>query len=180
MKKGLWIPAEILQIEELTAGEKITLAVIFSYSQGNKGACVAKNTTIAEVGGLSLSTVSHCIPSIINKGFLKETGGRQARELRPVLYPEQKAKIAEQQKAKIADSKGKNCLMKRQNLPNEKAKIADSFIYKETIEETVKKQGYISPDENLKNEGSFFDEKTGNVTDNERILSEFWKQELGV
>lgn len=181
MKKGLWMPAEILRIEELNATEKIILSVIFSFSQGQKGVCNAKNNTIAEAGGVSLSAVSHYIPAIKKKGYLAERGTKQARELIPIFPAAKSANFAEHQKANFAEQIGKPCRTNRQTLPNKSANFAEPFIYKETVKKQEKKQGYISPAQNLKNEEEKIkDGEAGNAQNNERFLSDFWKQELGL
>lgn len=66
--EGLWIPKEILQIEELNSSEKIILAEITALSKD--GRCTASNRHIAEVTGIGQRYVEKILPKLKKKGYI--------------------------------------------------------------------------------------------------------------
>tara|TARA_R110002020_G_scaffold153128_7_gene332281 strand:+ start:932 stop:1606 length:675 start_codon:yes stop_codon:yes gene_type:complete len=65
--KGIWIPREIWVSKELTMQEKVFLAEI--HSLDNEHGCIASNAYFAEFFGLSKSSVTRVISSLVGKGF---------------------------------------------------------------------------------------------------------------
>jgi len=67
--KGIWIPREIWVSKEMTMQEKVFLAEI--HSLDNEQGCIASNAYFAEFFGLSKSSVTRVISSLVEKGFCK-------------------------------------------------------------------------------------------------------------
>ena len=67
--KGIWIPREIWVSKEMTMQEKVFLAEI--HSLDNEQGCIASNSYFAEFFGLSKSSVTRVISSLVDKGFCK-------------------------------------------------------------------------------------------------------------
>ncbi len=67
--KGIWIPREIWVSKEMTMQEKVFLAEI--HSLDNEQGCIASNAYFAEFFGLSKSSVTRVISSLVDKGFCK-------------------------------------------------------------------------------------------------------------
>ena len=65
--KGIWIPVEIWEHQEISLQEKVFLAEIDSLS-GDKG-CWANNRYFSEFFQLSTRRVSDIINSLVKKGF---------------------------------------------------------------------------------------------------------------
>lgn len=91
--KGIWIPREIWESNELTLQEKVFYVEIDSLDNGNKG-CYANNNYFAKFFGVSTTRVSLIIKQLIDKGFItsqinvKEGNKRMLKtSLRKVKYP---------------------------------------------------------------------------------------------
>ena len=70
MKRGVWIPEQILHDDRLTATEKIILSVIISLDQSQDG-CWASNKYIAKHCHCSVSKVSAAVSKMLKRGYLK-------------------------------------------------------------------------------------------------------------
>ena len=83
--KGLWIPLDILQTYELSASEKLVLAVIIGLSK--EGQCIASNQYIADVVGLSVDWVKKIIPKLERKEYIRAKKYRDEKKMiRRVIY----------------------------------------------------------------------------------------------
>lgn len=69
--KGIWIPREIWLSEKLSIQEKVFLAEI--HSLDNEIGCIASNAYFAEFFGMSKSSVSRIISTLVEKGFCEVT-----------------------------------------------------------------------------------------------------------
>ena len=69
--KGIWIPKEIWESKEISMQEKVFLAEI--HSLDNEQGCIASNAYFAEFFGLSKSSVSRIVSSLVKKKLIKVT-----------------------------------------------------------------------------------------------------------
>ena len=84
--KGLWVPLELLQNEELTPSEKLVLAEIFALSKD--GQCTASNQHIADVVGLGVRYVEKITASLAKKEYIKTKLFRDEKKIiRRVIIP---------------------------------------------------------------------------------------------
>jgi uncharacterized phage protein (TIGR02220 family) len=67
--KGIWIPKEIWESKGMSMQEKIFLAEI--HSLDNEQGCIASNAYFAEFFGLSKSSVSRIVSSLVKKNLIK-------------------------------------------------------------------------------------------------------------
>ena len=66
--EGIWVPLEILKLEDLSMSEKVILAVIEALD--NKNGCFASNDYIAKVLGVKARRISAAISSLKEKGYV--------------------------------------------------------------------------------------------------------------
>lgn len=181
MRKGLWIPNEILRLDSLNITERYVLSVIFSFASGSKGVCTARNSTIAEAGRMSVSTVNHTIPTLISKGFLIKKGRVQNRVLSVNLSEVTTAESATVTTAESATHSCKSCNTLLQNLQYTTAESAEAFIkIKERDKERYKEGVYIAPAEIKNEEGDLINDEGRNEEEHEQFLHDFWCKELGL
>ena len=123
MKKesGLWIPLEVLKINNLNSSEKMILAAIVNFSNGKDGKCTAYNSTLAKNLNLSLSTVNHVIPALKSKGYITVQGRGCDRTIT--------LQTLQEDTANLAGTYCKPCNKILQTLQEDTANLADSLIY---------------------------------------------------
>ena len=68
--KGIWLPAEIWQAQDLSLLEKVLLAQVDNLSQKDKG-CFASNAYLANFFGVSARHISNSLSNLAKKGLLK-------------------------------------------------------------------------------------------------------------
>lgn len=66
---GIWVSAELLEIEELTLSEKIMTAYIIGLSQ-KEGFCMARNRHLADHLGITERSVTNLIASLTSKQYI--------------------------------------------------------------------------------------------------------------
>lgn len=181
MKKGLWIPNEILHLEDLNITEKHVLAVIFSFASGSKGMCTARNSTIAEAGRVATTTVEHNVSKLISKGYLIKKGRVQNRVLTVNLMNSTSVQHTEATSVQHTED---SCTSYRSVPPNiQKTSVqhTEAFIkIKERDKERYKEGVYIAPAENKNEEGNLINDERTNEEDHEQFLHDFWCKELGL
>ena len=79
--KGIWIPREIWLSEDLTIGQKVMLAEIWSLEHPEKG-CYASNDYFAGFFRLSERQVSRVINELIEKGYVSSSIDQSAYQKR--------------------------------------------------------------------------------------------------
>lgn len=67
--EGIWIPLDILQLEDLSISEKVVLAVIKALD--NENGCFASNEYIANVIGVKARRISAAVSSLKKKGYIR-------------------------------------------------------------------------------------------------------------
>lgn len=77
---GLWIPAEIWNLKELSITERVLLALIANLSQGPIG-CFASNRYLSDSIGLSPESVKKYLQRLAAAGLLKISNENQQRKL---------------------------------------------------------------------------------------------------
>jgi len=86
--KGIWIPKEILAIEDIGTTEKMILSVILALDKN--GGCKANNRYFAELLGISKTRVSLIIRNLFNKSYIgyisKVKGGIKENEKRVLNF----------------------------------------------------------------------------------------------
>lgn len=70
--KGIWIPIEIWEAEDLSWNEKILLMEIDSFTAQGKD-CFISDERVAEIIGVGVRSASTMISNLINKGYIKKT-----------------------------------------------------------------------------------------------------------
>ena len=97
--KGIWIPKEIWESNEISMQEKIFLAEI--HSLDNEVGCIASNAYFAKFFNLSKSSVSRVISSLAKKNLIsvsliyKENKEVDKRIIRCVSYGNKEVKVIE-------------------------------------------------------------------------------------
>lgn len=97
--KGIWIPKEIWESNEISMQEKIFLAEI--HSLDNEQGCIASNAYFAKFFNLSKGSVSRIVSSLKNKGYIsvnltyKENKEVDKRIIRCISYGNKEVKIVE-------------------------------------------------------------------------------------
>ena len=121
--KGIWIPREIWVSTEMTMQEKVFLAEI--HSLDNEQGCIASNAYFAEFFGLSKSSVTRVISSLVEKGFCKvnliykNNKEVDKRVIRTSKYGDKEVKVVkevvqvEAKKSSVGLSKDDEVLIKR-------------------------------------------------------------------
>ena len=84
--KGIWIPIEIWEAQDLSWNEKILLMEIDSFTTKGKD-CFISDEYISELLGVNLVNANRNVSSLIKKGYIKKTrfDGRR-RYLESLLY----------------------------------------------------------------------------------------------
>lgn len=89
--KGVWIPLEILNNDNLSDKEKILYSIILSLSI-ETGYCYANNRYFSKILNITMGRVSKLISSLKNKGFIEvkliyedDSKKIDRRELRPMV-----------------------------------------------------------------------------------------------
>lgn len=84
---GLWIPAEIVENDEVAWLEKCIYAYIHSLSKSERG-CFASNKHFGKIFHISASSASRCISHLVKANLVKEDtalfNGRE-RILKPTV-----------------------------------------------------------------------------------------------
>lgn len=70
--KGIWIPIEIWEAEDLSWNEKILLMEIDSFTSQGKD-CFISDERVAEILGVGIRSASTMVANLINKGYIKKT-----------------------------------------------------------------------------------------------------------
>ena len=70
--KGIWIPIEIWEAQDLSWNEKILLMEIDSFTAQGKD-CFISDERVAEIIGVGVRSASTMISNLINKGYIKKT-----------------------------------------------------------------------------------------------------------
>lgn len=70
--KGIWIPIEIWEAEDLSWNEKILLMEIDSFTSQGKD-CFISDEKVAEILGVGIRSASTMVANLINKGYIKKT-----------------------------------------------------------------------------------------------------------
>lgn len=99
--KGIWIPIEIWEAEDLSWNEKILLMEVDSFTSKGRD-CYISDEYIAGLVGVSERTARNLVSGLIEKGYIAKTrfdGRRRFLE------------------SAISYQVGKNCRAERQNLP---------------------------------------------------------------
>lgn len=113
--KGIWIPIEIWEAEDLSWNEKILLMEIDSFTSKGKD-CFISDDYIAELLKVGERTARNLVSELINKGYIKKSkfdGRRRYLE------------------STISYQSGKICQADRQNLPTTYIEDTyDSYIHK--------------------------------------------------
>lgn len=97
--KGIWIPKEIWESNEISMQEKIFLAEI--HSLDNESGCIASNAYFAKFFNLSKSSVSRVISSLAKKNLIsvsliyKENKEVDKRIIRCISYGNKEVKVVE-------------------------------------------------------------------------------------
>lgn len=68
--KGVWIPKDILLIEELSDKEKIVLSIVLCLST-ELGFCFCSNRYLSKILGITINRTSKIISSLRDKGFIE-------------------------------------------------------------------------------------------------------------
>ena len=100
--KGIWIPIEIWEAQDLSWNEKILLMEIDSFTSQGKD-CFISDERAAEMLGVGIRSASSMVANLINKGYIKKTrfdGRRRYLE------------------STLAEQVCKNCRAETQNLQN--------------------------------------------------------------
>jgi predicted transcriptional regulator len=81
---GIWLPAELLAVEELNLTEKVIAAQVLMLSRS--GECTAKNEHLSSQLGLTKTTVSQTLKLLRLKGWIEIEDGKMAGNKRQ-MYP---------------------------------------------------------------------------------------------
>ena len=125
--KGIWIPKEIWESNEISMQEKIFLAEI--HSLDNEQGCIASNAYFAKFFNLSKGSVSRIISSLKSKGYIsvtliyKENKEVDKRIIRCISYGNKEIKVVEksQEKSKSTHNVSVEFTSKIVDYLNEKA-----------------------------------------------------------
>lgn len=100
--KGIWIPIEIWEAQDLSWNEKILLMEIDSFTSQGKD-CFISDERVAEMLGVGVRSAGTMVANLIHKGYIKKTRFDGRRRYLESTLAEQVCKI---------------CRAEMQNLPN--------------------------------------------------------------
>ena len=80
-RKHIILPMHIWTIEDLSVTERLVGSVVYGYTEHGKQ-CFMTNTGLSKLLRVSRRTVSTAVNSLIDKGYIEESGGGRKRTLR--------------------------------------------------------------------------------------------------
>lgn len=90
--KGIWIPIEIWEAQDLSWNEKILLMEIDSFTSQGKD-CFISDERVAEMLGIGVRSAGTMVANLINKGYIKKTRFDGRRRFLESTLAEQVCKI---------------------------------------------------------------------------------------
>lgn len=169
MKQGLWIPREILLLEDINGNEKLVLGAIANFSK-KMGICTARNKTIAESVGLSLVVTEHAMAKLLKKRYITSTGRGPNRDI--AIQPYMLNNSATEAEL-ISHIGGITQPHRLNSLKKEKEKEKEKEKGKEMSLRDNPPHGDLI-------NGGLKNDQERDEADTEQLLSDFWKQELGL
>ena len=176
MKQGLWIPKEIMQLSDVTLLEKMILSSVLNFSR-KTGMCSARNSTIAESLNISIKSTECAVARLIKKGYLQSTGRGRNRDL--TIHSN-----TVNNSLKMSELNTQNEGVIHSNTVNNSLKMSE-FPKEDKREDKREDKGEIMslrdnpPHGDLIN-GGLKNDQERDEADTEQLLSDFWKQELGL
>lgn len=145
--KGIWIPLEIWQAENLSWNEKILLMEIDSFTSQDMD-CFLSNDYIGEMLGVKPDTASKLVSSLIQKGYIRQVrfDGRK-RYLASCM--EIRCRVGEKFEADYDKNPRQTPTKIMDNNIDNKTKNKQSIFIPPTpkeVAEYAKERGYIDPD----------------------------------
>ncbi len=125
----VFVPAKLLEDENLTATKKYLLARLFGLSQNDRGSCYAKNSTLAYEQGISGQGISNQIYNLKKAGLVEVDQNGRRRIIptdeavsyfhEPPTNPEKKKeyKKEKQNKGKTSEQRGSQHVNRRNPYP---------------------------------------------------------------
>ena len=81
------IPRIVVQSDKIRDSDRIVYGVIYSMAQMSNLRCTAKNTTIADMAGLSTGSVANSLTRLVEANFIKTTFKDSAKRIRVEIIP---------------------------------------------------------------------------------------------
>lgn len=81
------IPRVVVQSNKIRDSDRLVYGVIYSIAQMSNKRCTAKNTTIADMAGLSTGSVANSLTRLVEAGFIKTTFKDSSKRIRIEIIP---------------------------------------------------------------------------------------------